>query len=100
MGIALSETKQSGHLQLEGVIDISVAAELKATLLDALAMEKTIHVSLGAISELDVTGFQLLWVARREAKQRDLKFMLEGEVPLPVKSALSDLGLEACAFFE
>ncbi|HTW80178.1 MAG TPA: STAS domain-containing protein [Terracidiphilus sp.] len=100
MGKALGETKQSGHLQLKGAIDISVAAELKATLIEALATEETIRVSLEAVSEIDVTGIQLLWVARREAKQRGLKFMLEGEMPLPVKSVLSDLGLEACAFFE
>jgi len=100
MGIAPSNTKQSGLLQLKGVVDISEAAELKAALLEVLATGETIHVSLEAVSELDVTAFQLLWAARREAKQRGLKFMPEGQMPLPVKNALSDLGLEACAFFE
>jgi anti-anti-sigma regulatory factor len=99
MGIMLRRAKQASRLRLEGAIDISAAAELKAALLDAVAAGKTIRVSPEAVSELDVTAFQLLWAAQREAKQRGMKFIYAGEMPPPVKSAVSDLGLglEACA---
>ena len=98
MGIVFSQTDASSLVLLEGAIDISVAAELKAALLEAIAAGKAIHVSAEAVSELDVTAYQLLWAAERETWQLGVKFMLTGQMPPLVKSALSDMGFEACAF--
>jgi len=100
MGIALNQTNDASFLRLDGVIDISVAADLKAALLESIAAQKAIRISAEAVSEFDVTAFQLLWAAGRRAKQLGMKFMLEGQMPSPVEGALSEMGFEARALFE
>jgi anti-anti-sigma factor len=99
VGIALSQTDDSSLIRLEGAVDISVAAELKAVLLRAIAKGNTIRISADAVSELDVTAFQLLWAACREAKRSGMNLVLAGETPEPVEKALSEVGLDARALF-
>ena len=81
-------------IRLEGEIDIAVAAELKAVLLEALASGREISVGLEGVTALDVTAFQLLWAAGREAKQAGRKFRLSGARGEPVRSALASMGLD------
>ncbi len=97
MGIKLSHAKQISRLRLDGVVDISVAAELKVALLKAVAVKKNIRVSAEAVSELDLTAYQLLWAAARQAKNKGMSFALAGRMPLPAETALADLGLPADA---
>lgn len=94
MSIALIETDESSLIHLEGAIDIGAAAELKAALIEARKTGKGTVVTLGALSELDVTAFQLLWAAKREAKQAGLRF---GLAPLPacIQASLAEMGLDA-----
>lgn len=87
-------------IRLEGAIDIGIAAELKAALLQAIAAGESIRISADAVSELDVTAFQVLWAACREAKRSGVHLALAGEIPAPVKSTFSEMGLDACALFE
>ncbi len=68
MGVTLEQSERLIVLRLEGVIDIASAAELKLLLQDALKSGKEVSVSLEAATELDVTVFQLLWAAEREAR--------------------------------
>lgn len=100
MGIALSRESDASFLRLDGAIEISVAAELKAALLQAIEAAKSIHVSVAAVSELDVTAYQLIWAAAHEAKRRQMQFIFAGEITLHVKSALSEIGLEGFSLIE
>jgi len=72
---------------------------LKGVLLQAIETGDAIRVSAEAVSELDVTAFQLLWAARRETKRTGLHLTLAGEMPKPVQVALSEMGLDARALF-
>ncbi len=100
MGIALSQTDDSSLIRLEGAIDIGAAAELKAALLDAFAAGKAISVSAEAVSDFDITAYQLLWAAAREARRSGGHLAVAGQMPEPVRDALSGMGLDACALFE
>jgi len=93
MGITLGGSEDASLLRLEGVMDISVAAQLKAALVDALRAGKDVHVSAEGMKELDVTAFQLLWAAEREAKRSDVGFKLTGELPEHIQSFLTRDGL-------
>jgi anti-anti-sigma factor len=95
MGITLNKQNDVSIVRLDGVIDISVAAELKSVLLEALDAAKGIHVSAEAVTELDVTAFQLLWAAEREAKRIGLRLELAGELPEAVDSSLAKAGFAA-----
>jgi len=100
MGIALNQTSDASLLRLDGVIDISVAAELKAALVEAVASGKAVRVSAEAVTELDVSAYQLLWAVGRERKRAGADIVLTGEIPEPVRKSIEEMGLEACALFE
>jgi anti-anti-sigma factor len=97
MGIALDRANDVSLLRLEGVVDISAAAELKAALLEAIAAGKSIRVSADDVSELDVCAYQLLWAAEREAKRSGLQFAFTGELSDTIESSLASAGLELLA---
>jgi anti-anti-sigma regulatory factor len=99
VSIALSQTEDASLIRLEGAIDIGSAAELKATLLNAVRAGKRIGVSLAQAGDLDVTAAQLLWAAKREAEQNCVAFALEGQPAEHAQSLLSDAGLDLLAVF-
>jgi anti-anti-sigma factor len=54
-------------LRIEGELTIYRAAELKQTLLAAVAANEAVDVDLSQVSEFDSAGLQLLLLAKREA---------------------------------
>jgi len=82
---------------LEGAVDISVAAELKQSLLEALGAGKDLHISLAAVTELDVTAVQLLWAAAREAKAQGVAFVLDEPASPALARTLADSGFAELA---
>ena len=58
-------------LRLDGEMTIYRAAELKESLLDALAAtDAVLEVNLAGVHEIDTAGVQLLMIAKREAANR------------------------------
>jgi anti-anti-sigma factor len=100
VSIALSQTDGASLIRLEGGIDISSAADLKTALLDAVKAGKGVVVKLVAVSEFDLTAYQLLWAAQREAKKAGLKFAVAGQLPKPIQASLAAMGLDAGALYE
>jgi anti-anti-sigma factor len=94
MGITIEANDATSAIRLEGTVDISAAAELKAVLLQALDSGKTVRVSLEAAAYLDVTAIELLWAAEREATKRGVGFTLAEPVPEGISAALLDAGFE------
>ncbi len=99
MSIALSQTNGSSLIHLEGALDIGAAAELKVVLLDALKGGKRILVALDEVADMDITGFQLLWAAKREAEQTGVAFALEGQPAENARGLLADAGLDVLEVF-
>ncbi|SHN06605.1 STAS domain-containing protein [Rhizobacter sp. OV335] len=54
-------------IRIEGELTIYRAAELKQTLLAAVAEHAAVEVDLSQVSEFDSAGLQLLLLAKREA---------------------------------
>jgi anti-anti-sigma factor len=94
MGITLDESKSKVVIGLEGVVDISSAAELKTLLLQALNTGKKVRVSLKGATVLDVTAVELLWAAEREASKVSVGFSFAGPAPAEVSAALDEAGLQ------
>lgn len=94
MSVAINQGGESTMIQLSGDIGIAIAGDLKATLLDALKSGREVRVSLDGVTALDVTAFQLLWSAQREAVKKGLKFALTPESREPFKSLLQCMGLD------
>jgi len=72
--------ERSVAVALDGELTIYRAAELKATLLAALAGGNgAIEIDLGGVTEIDSAGVQLLLAARRSAQAAQRAFALVGE---------------------
>jgi anti-anti-sigma regulatory factor len=100
VGIALNQDGNSSLLELDGAIDISVAADLKAGLLRAIEAGQEIRVSVEKADELDITAVQLLWAARREAARRGVAFSVAGTVPESIRRDLANAGLTGFGVLE
>lgn len=92
MSLTLHESETASLVRMEGAVDISSAAELKDQLLQALGSGREVHLSLAAVTALDVTAVQLLWAAERNARTSGVAFSLDDQVPEPVSAALKSAG--------
>jgi anti-anti-sigma regulatory factor len=94
MGITLDKTDKGAAMALAGTIDIACAAELKTLLLEALNSGTEVIISLADAADLDVTAFQLLWAAERQARQSGVEFTFSGQAPEPISTALAEAGFQ------
>jgi anti-anti-sigma factor len=94
VSITLDRNESQCLVRLQGEVDVSSAAELKAILLEALASGRELRVDLERTTELDVTALQLLWAAEREAGGSGVGFSLLGGVAEEISVALSDVGFK------
>ena len=90
----MDENGSQAAIGLDGVVDISSAAELKTLLLQALHSGKEVRASLDGATDLDVTAVELLWAAEREASKTGVRFSFAGPAPVAVSAALSEAGLQ------
>ena len=65
-------------LRIEGELTIYRAAELKNTLLAAVAEHDSLDIDLSAVTEFDTAGVQLLLIAKRAAALRQHTLRLVG----------------------
>lgn len=83
------------RIQLEGMIDMERAMELKRELVLALQSGKPITVCLRKITDLHVSAVQLLWAAAREAEKAGLPFRYSGALAEVVQAKLRVAGLDS-----
>jgi anti-anti-sigma factor len=93
LGISLSHSDDAGLVRLDGVIDISVAEELKNVLTRAIADGRRLRIAVEGVTGLDVTAWQLLLAARREARQKGIGCTLENKLAESVERFLGSVGL-------
>jgi len=69
MHIDIEELNHFCVIDVKGGVTLSYTTELKEVLLDALANHPDIEVRLQEVNEMDAAGIQVLWLAKREARQ-------------------------------
>jgi len=94
VSVVIDQDGQSSLIRLDGVIDISCAAELKEVNMKALQAGKPVLIALEGASGLDITAMQILWAAERAARAQGLSFALEGQLPEGRCATLRDAGWE------
>lgn len=80
------------HLELEGELTIYRAAELRTSIRHAISGATALTLGLGAVTEIDSAGAQLLIAARRTARETGCMLTLAGHSEA-VLDALGVLGL-------
>ena len=81
-------------IRFEGATDISLAAELKALLLESLASGTDVQVDLQQTTEMDITALQLLWAAGRAAEKSGVRFNLSGCIPKEISVTAAIAGFD------
>ncbi len=84
--MSISDSESGYVLELNGNVDVRVAAEMQLALLDALSKEKPLTIDCSSIESFDASFLQLL-LATKRASQR----------PFTVKA---DAGCQAFKWFE
>lgn len=95
MSIVVKGQGKSRTIHLEGAVDITAAAELKAALVKAFQSARSVHLALDGVTELDVTAVQLLWAAAQQARQAGSLFDAISPLSENLLQSLRIDGLEA-----
>lgn len=98
MPISVQRDSDPRAIRLQGVIDVRCAAELKAALLDALALGAAIRLRFDDSTELDGTAVQLLVAAECAARSADLSWTVQGGWPESLAASLRDAGFARLPF--
>ena len=73
MSVTMERNDSHLLIRLEGAVNLTSAAELKALLLEGLASGGELRLDLERADEIDITVMQLLWAAGREAARAGSK---------------------------
>jgi len=92
MPIEAEQDEQLNRICLEGAIDITAAAELKAALVEAIDRRIPLHLSLQHVTCLDATAMQLLWAAERAARSAGIAVEVESKLPAELVDKLAAVG--------
>ena len=90
MPVALERYETGALIRLEGECSVACAAELKTLLLEGLAVGGELRLDLDQAGEMDLTAFQLLWAAGREADRRGTRIV--AHMPESAASAAREAG--------
>lgn len=94
MSIQCDADESACVLRLADEVDINSSVELKQALIEVIASGKELHLDLQAGPSLDITAIQLLWSARNAAELRGSRFVIAGDVPESINSALHNAGFD------
>ena len=94
MPVTVDQNESSCTVSFEGVVNIAFAAELKATLTEALDARQTLRIHFDQATVLDVCIVQLLLAANREWKHIEMDLTLVGPMQDELSAAMMDAGFE------
>ena len=94
----LDRNTTPARLRLQGDLVIESAVELQALLQEALRSGEPTQLDLEGVTQVDVTGLQLLTAVERAAEARGLAWVRSGAVPESLRQAVEDAGWERVPF--
>lgn len=94
-----SAQQPTATLKLSGELTIQHAAALKESLLEALSTADRCFLDVSQVRQFDLSGLQLLYAAHLSSNEQNKSFMLLGDYPESLKSAVLDVGFENIDWF-
>ncbi len=88
----LGESGKAGLLTCSGELNIQYVAELKEALMDALGQVEQLALDLEQVTDIDLSGIQLLYSAFQTAQEDKKQLKLTDNCSLVVKHAIEDSG--------
>ena len=99
MAFTMDEKDGCMVLKLKGPMTIYEAVEIRDELLKQFEGSGSVTLALDAVTECDAAGIQLLWAARKTAKDEGKKFCIES-LSKSVVEAIAQVGLNIGDFEE
>ena len=95
MEAIVTRQPEGSLLAFTGELTIYHAQDVKNALLDALSATAALDVSLADVAEMDSSGLQLLWLARREglAQGKPVRLVAHSDASREVFDTLGMTGL-------
>ena len=81
-------------LTVKGEMTIQNASEIRSALLEAFADVEVLSLDMAEVTEIDLTGLQLLCAAHRTATTDKKSFCISGTDNETVKSMIRDAGFD------
>jgi len=88
----VEQTGGMGVLHLKGALTIQQAGDLKDALLRVLSNAEQVGLSLEQVTEVDISGLQVLCSAFRTALTRNRRLLLSGPIPKSFSRTAADSG--------
>lgn len=79
--IKITKKKDRTLVSVTGPMTVVLARELKEGLLNAFGVGKEVELSLAGVTEVDLTGLQLLCSAHRTSLTKGVRFSVADEQP-------------------
>ena len=70
--------EEATEVAISGAMTIDRIGELRGLLLEAFSLGKRVHISLAGVTEVDITGLQLLCSAHRTSLAKGVEFSVSG----------------------
>jgi len=94
MSIDLEQLEDRSVVRLTESITIGFATDLHKLLMEAVRLNRGIAIDWEGVTELDVSGIQLLYAAWQATERAGISMSLRGSTPQAVKDAFLDSGLD------
>jgi anti-anti-sigma factor len=92
-GTTKTELLAKTELQLDGVLDIRRASELKERLHQAIEQSEAVEIDLCQVEKIDLCILQLFCSAHRTASDSNRSLRLIGPLLGPVRNVVAETGL-------
>jgi anti-anti-sigma factor len=87
-----ADAPETKVITLNGKMTIQYAEEIKKVLQEALANNDRLQLDLEGVSEVDLTGLQLICAAHISAIRLEKQFIVNFSVNEPIKTIVQDAG--------
>ena len=77
----------------EDCAGIEEAVSLREKLLDEFSKGKNIELDISAVTDIDITGIQIILAAGKEAEKQKKKFFLKENIPQEIIEFASGFGI-------
>lgn len=82
------------ELSIDDALTVSYATATWRRIIDAISKNDGLEINLGALSDIDIAGFQLLVATVKECDERSIACAFTGKVPPAALKRAEDAGFK------
>jgi len=92
MGLQIEGPNRSGTIKIKGELTVQHACQLREAILKAMGKRRALLVHLEGLTEVDLSGLQVLCSAHRTAAAQERSIAITGKWPEALRRASEESG--------